>query len=401
MSKKVWSGLLGSLGFLLIAVVVASSFGCATTSSGGKVDPGILTTEAVVISGSASYSGGTVDLSLGALIVSGEAITVEASKFSIFVGKSGTATSEWKSVDFTVPGSDTKKPIDIAFILDNTGSMSGRIKAVKDSIAAFAASLEAGGVDATFGAVAFGDYSVSKEAMKGQVVEFDDIDLTNATSLGAWLNALPNWYGYDGPENPLDSVMSAYNNFTWRSGAQKVFVVITDVNCHQVASNEYGNANYPSDDLTGSPISDYNISLVVNALKGKGVVHVISYDYTSDYTKYGRPYGDTRQLADGLGRGLLTPEANTGGRWAELPSSGSIDLTSLGISEILTRSYAFRFSYTFEAGTWFIHILVDTDGDGVFDSDLVISVVVAAGASVPQTKVLGLTPLAAPEGTKN
>ena len=171
--------------------------------------------------------------------------------------------------------------------------------------------------------------------------------------------------GGDGPENPLDAIMYAYNNFSWRSGAQKVFIVITDINAHQSVEADTSSDNKCTTTATNT----------VTALAGRAVIYSVSPDYTSSQW----PYADVRRLADGLGEGRVTAETNTGGKWIEFSGSG-FNLNSLGISTVLTSSTLLRFSYTFSAGTWYIHVLIDTNGDGTMDADAVFTLTVAAGS---------------------
>jgi len=383
MTRKILLGLaLGLVSMLLVGVTVN---GCAQLEqiTTKKYDPGLIppTQEVTAISGSVSYSMGVCDINLAAVIVSGEALTLEVKNIGVYVGKAGTPTSEWEGVDITIPGADTTKPMDIAFILDNTSSMSDAITGSKNSIIAFANSLEAAGVDAKFGLVTFGD-SPKHPTPPGLITDegspsYTDasytrevMDFGTASALQTKLGSVVADGGGDAPENPLDAIMYAYNNFSWRSGAQKIFILITDVDAHQ------------STDTTGPFSSGGNrcttsAEAVINALKGKAVIHVVSPNYT-----YELGYGllDTRRLADGLGEGRITPESNTGGKWIKFQSSG-FDLTALGISSVISRSYTLRFNYTFSAGTWYIHVLIDTNGDGVFDADEVFTLTVTSSGT--------------------
>ncbi|MFA4906146.1 MAG: vWA domain-containing protein [Candidatus Margulisiibacteriota bacterium] len=401
------------LGILLLVLSVGVSIvGCAKLASTftSTKDPGRLTSPEGTVSAVATYSGGKVTVNLSSLIISGEVKTLDKDRLKVFSSITAPTTSVpitgWDSLDFSFVESSTERlPADVVFILDNTGSMSSRIVAVKNSIAGFAATLEAAGMDVAFGAIAFGDYSKTKSAMAGQPVEFSSLDIdgttttdasatstTNATTLATWLNALSGFNGYDGPENPLDALKYAYSHFHWRSGSQKIFVLITDIECHM---NIPDSGNYPSGDTTKSPISENNIPDMVSTLSGKATVHVVSYDYTSATT----PEGDTRDLADGRGGGKTTAEAvaNTGGKWIELPASGNIDLNTLGISAYVTSGKLVRFDYSLSSGsTIYIHVLIDYNLDGVYDAEWYGTLLyTAAGESI---RALGAP---APEGRRN
>lgn len=404
------------LGILLLVLSIGVSIvGCAKLASTftSTKDPGRLTSPEGTVSAVATYSGGKVTVNLSSLIISGEVKTLDKDRLKVYSSitapSTGSPITGWDSLDFSFVESSTERlPADVVFILDNTGSMAGRIEAVKNSIAGFAATLEAAGMDVAFGAVAFGDYCKTKSAMAGQPVEFSSLDIdgsvtteagdvsaastTNAAALATWLDALTGFNGYDGPENPLDSLMYAYNNFHWRSGSQKIFVLITDIECKM---NVPASGNYPSGDTTKSPVSENNIPEVISTLSSKATVHVVSYDYTSATT----PEGDTRDLADGRGGGKTTAEAvaNTGGKWIELPASGDIDLNTLGISAYVTSGKLVRFDYSLSSGsTIYIHVLIDYNLDGIYDAEWYGTLLyTASGASI---RALGAP---APEGRRN
>jgi hypothetical protein len=264
----------------------------------------------------------------------------------------------------------------IVFVLDNTGSIAGRIQAIKDSISAFALTLEAAGLDARFGVISFGDITTESESL--------DLPAT-AEAVSTWLDALSGVNGNDTPENALDAVMKAHNDFSWRSGTQKIFVLIIDTVCHQLAD--------------GTTFTDRTVASVEAALSGIASVYAVSprMDVTGPYYNddndplYYPGTGDVRWLADGYGyfTGVTSetymtnrPYSGTGGLWVELPASGNIDLTTLGISSLLSSGVTVRFSYTFSAGTWYIHVLVDTNGDGTFDSELMITIVISGSSGV-------------------
>ena len=258
------------IGLMACFVVAALVVGCGTVaSSGGSTltDPGRITSPEVTVSLNPSYASGAVTLNLSSIIVSDEAIDLTEGMFKVFAGTNPGALTSWDSITFTfIDTTSEHTPVDVAFILDNTGSMASRINTVKNSISVFAATLEAADLDVRFAGCAFGDYSTEKATMGAYSKEFAaiDFDTTTATStassvittsvttsgaLAEWLDSFSLYSGHDGAENPLDSVMYAYNNFAWRAGAQKVFIVVTDIYCHQ--TNWTGDStcdyvNYPN-----------------------------------------------------------------------------------------------------------------------------------------------------------
>jgi len=391
MRKTFLSGLLV---MALTVVVGVSLYGCATTTGSSPVplpsgtNPGdpIPSPEATLTGAVGVASGGEVDINLGGIIPTGstEAVPVSLSKMAVYVSEGtnvsaadiGASAATWSLVDIGFyTGSAT--PIDIVFILDNTGSMGGTITGVKDSIVAFAQTLEAAGVDAKFGLVTYGD-SALHPTPPGYITSegFTDasylrpvLDLTTAASLEGTLATVHADGGGDGPENPLDGVKwslttnastGAFENITWRTGAQKVLVILTDINGHQSVEADTSSNNKCTTTATLEIARIRNFTVKVYA---------VSPNYTYDQW----PYVDVRKLADGFGEGRTTAEAvllSSGGAWTQMPYGGSVDLTTLGISSSVSAGGTIRISgYTFTSGTIYtIIVYYDVDSDGVADS---------------------------------
>lgn len=389
MLKRSWVWVVGGLMLMLVwGTLVAGCGGGSLKAILEEVDK--LGTSEATLSGSISLSGGAMDINLNAVIVSGEALTLPASSFRIKVGDSPSTIKSRSTVDFTL-ARVTGKPLDIVFILDTTGSMDDAIAGTKDSINAFAASLEAKGADVRFGLVTYGD-SPKHPTPTGLITDEGDPEYTDtrytrevmafgsASELRAVLSKEVADGGGDDPENPLDAIMWGYKNLTWRPAAQKVFIVITDVSGHQ-STDTIGRLSSGGNRCTTSA------EAVVEALSGKAVIYAVSPNYT--YSLWSGLL-DVRRLADGLGEGRVTPESNTGGKWVQF-NSGSFDLNKLGIDTTLTAGYTIRFNHTFSAGTYYILLEVDTNGDGIFDSNMLIKIGVSSssvGAAGVEPKVL-------------
>ena len=365
--------ILFSLFIFVSLIAVAATTGCnivtSSTTDATGTDPGRVTTPLAAISGSATKSGTSFTINLSSIIVGGTPVEgLGASRFKVFIGGVATPDSTYTPVATTITATSASK-IDMVFIMDNTGSMSGRIKSVKDSISAFAASLEASGADVKFGVVSFGDTPSEQSELALPAT---------AEAVSAWLAALSGVGGGDIPENPLDSIMYANDNFTWRSGAQKVFIVIIDTSAHQAGD--------------GSVFTTRTLASVEASLSGNATVYVVSPKLDSGSGPDGYAgTADVRWLADGYGwftgvtsttYGSTRPYTGTGGKWIELAASGVIDLTTLGISTSVTKGYTLAFTYTPGAtGVYYIHVLVDTNGDGVWDSDGLITITVSTLSS--------------------
>jgi hypothetical protein len=357
--------------FAALLITVVSLTGCSVVSSIAEVlkgtttatgtDSGRVTSPEAVLSGTVSKSGDTVTINLNSVIVSGEAVDFpEATigdRWKVFVGTTAGDYGSYLPVAADIYTSSADK-IDMVFVLDNTGSMAGRIASVKDSISSFTASIEAAGWNVNFGVVAFGDNETEQDVLALPA---------NSSQVATWLDELAGVGGGDIPENPLDSILYAYNNFTWRSDSRKVFVVIMDTSAHQNVAADTG---YNNDCTT-------TLASVEALLGGNATVYSVSPKFSSGSAPDGYAgTADIRWLSDGYGwfsgvttttYGVTRPYSGTGGKWIELPASGDINLNELGISTAVTLGYNLRFTYS--GSTLYVHVLVDTNGDGIWDSD--------------------------------
>ncbi len=128
--RKVWFGLVG---LALVGLIGIAVVGCGTTAKTLQAAIDAVTqvgTSEVTLSGSIIYSSGSVDINLNAVLVSGEPISLTTSKVKVRVGSTSTDAVVATPVTVTIP-TVTDRPMDMVFILDNTGSMAGRIRAVK------------------------------------------------------------------------------------------------------------------------------------------------------------------------------------------------------------------------------------------------------------------------------
>ncbi len=219
-------------------------------------------------------------------------------------------------------GETGPRKIDIAFVLDTTGSMGSEIAGVRDSVIQFVSILASLGHDIRLAAVEFGDEIRSVKGFTSDAVDFR-----------SYVADLRAYGGGDDPEIGLDAVLFAHENLSWRSEAEKFIIVITDATAHQRGD--------------GTLFSSVIAQEVINALRGKYTVHVVSSrdpnrsrsyqagSPTDSYNAHSRgetqPY-DMKNLAPALG-----------GIWIELPSSGGVSLTDLGIAEAILNTYRFKF----------------------------------------------------------
>ncbi|MGF1723810.1 VWA domain-containing protein [Photobacterium nomapromontoriensis] len=126
----------------------------------------------------------------------------------------------------------TSSKADIAFVIDSTGSMSGEISTVINNVMTFVDALKAADIDYRLAGFSFGD----------EVPYRDKINFTDdANSFKNWVSSLSADGGRDKPENPLDSLISAGTELSWRADSQQIIMLITDAPAH--VANDGGNSD--------------------------------------------------------------------------------------------------------------------------------------------------------------
>lgn len=190
---------------------------------------------------------------------------------TIFVEEDGKV----KGLKVTKVGSGTVLKADIVFLVDNSGSMGEEADSVAASIIDFANFLQASGLDAKFAVIGY-DGGVN-----------GGINFTTAQSLSAYLNretgtsrtynfggpdsaALTNrayLFGYTPGENGVIAAIFADSVYSWRAGAQRVFINFTD-------------------EPTQSDGNIWNNAMGCGLLSGKATVHTVFSEDTTYYSSY-------------------------------------------------------------------------------------------------------------------
>ncbi|NUN08056.1 MAG: VWA domain-containing protein [Ignavibacteriaceae bacterium] len=262
----------------------------------------------------------------------------------------------------------------VVFIIDVTGSMSGTISGIKESIIAFLNNLKSKGLNVKCGAVAYSDnndtripYSTNGIASNTDpgaytVVEFHNLtaNFDSSSTLFSFISGLYSSYrGYDGgdiPEGGFDAIYYAYQNFSWSPGAQKVFVVLTD-------APSWGKYAPLGSGTTRSP---WRTDSLANVLAGNATVHVVSpipskissniYNGSYDMHYLATP-GTFSQY------GINYTSGGTGGLWIDLYNvdlTGRVDLTTLPISTVASQSVRAEYiTKTPGKGKHLIRVVVD------------------------------------------
>lgn len=122
------------------------------------------------------------------------------------------------------PWRNTALPLDLAFVIDSTGSMGDSIAGVVQSAKDLAQSLQTSGEDYH---IALVDY---KDTDQGDPYAAQ-VDTPFTTDLNSFFAGLDNLYasgGGDLPEGVYSGVMTAITQLSWRSGVRKVLIVMGD-----------------------------------------------------------------------------------------------------------------------------------------------------------------------------
>lgn len=217
--------------------------------------------------------------------------------------------------------SSTRKNVDIAFIIDTTGSMSSAIEGVKSSVTSFIATLTSEGYNAKVAIIPYDDDAPSAEISVTPKWQ----DFTDSASALDYVSKLYASGGGDGPENPYAGIMYAWQNASWRAGSQRVIVLITDARSHYKSEANPGGAS-------GNAL--YDKSEILKAIQGYATIHgvfVPGYYYTQSATDFSNP-DDPRELC-----------VETGGLVKYTNSSGNLDLNTLGITQYVSSSWIITF----------------------------------------------------------
>jgi hypothetical protein len=169
-----------------------------------------------------------------------------------------------------------KKQVDVVFVIDTTGSMGSYLSTMTSKAQAFADKIAASGIDYRLGYVTFGD-DIRKAS--GQRLAPTSI----ASTFKAAIGALTANGGGDGLENQIDALdyaraapsettsnpAGSFQNdmsFTYRVGAARMFILITDIGYHYPGETS-------SDVLTYYPTGVSNTrDAEITKLKADGVI---------------------------------------------------------------------------------------------------------------------------------
>ena len=122
--------------------------------------------------------------------------------------------------------SPVKPKMDVVYVMDTTGSMSGYRTILANTVNQFNADLEAAGAsDIYWGAAFFGDMYIDNP-WYGMSLPLGEYPLSTVSSAIATLHSTG---GGDAPEDACAAYMKAIAETEWREDAQHVVVLITDI----------------------------------------------------------------------------------------------------------------------------------------------------------------------------
>lgn len=291
------------------------------------------------MSGNVGVSGGKLTIALAAVRDPDDPTLPAAPgsvSFSVAAAPSALVAATAPPVTCDVAGvsSTSVAMIDLVFVNDTTGSMSGTVLGIADSVQSFATAI-AGGVDAQFAMYTYGDAFATRAASgseftigRGDFVPSDFdlderpyVDLSTVATFTSFLAELRassalGVGGGDSPENTIGALDYANAHARFRPGAAKVFVAIGDNPSHQAGDGDVESWAPEFQPTTGASL--------VSRFRGAATIHVVSENLPDDATYY-----NLKGLADG-----------TGGVFLTLPYDGVVDLGALNLTTWLTSAFS-------------------------------------------------------------
>lgn len=253
-----------------------------------------------------------------------------------------------KGLKVTAAGGLTSLGADVVFVVDNSGSMSEEADSIAMKIIAFSTFLQASGLNVKVGCVGHG-YNSDAHV-------YGAMNLTTAASLSAYLNrstGTERTYGFGGTdsarfesaastfghsgggENSIVGIYFADSLFSWRQGANRVYVLFTDE-----PTQPGGFAQWS----TGY--------LATHWTPAKGTIHTVFSEDTTSYSYTDLQNERPWQLA-----------VITGGTMKFIPSDASgLDLTTLPVTNVLSNSTLVEFISGNPNGTHNVTVTVKTTG---------------------------------------
>lgn len=139
------------------------------------------------------------------------------------------------TVDVTSFPEEPKSKLDFVFIIDTTGSMVGKLAAVKANAVSFINKMEAENVDGHYAFAAYGDINAPPIGSGDPSSINTPAFFTDSASFSAALASVGLTGGGDSPESGLEGIMTAMANLSFRPDATKRMLLLTDATVHTSA----------------------------------------------------------------------------------------------------------------------------------------------------------------------
>jgi hypothetical protein len=267
----------------------------------------------------ARHGNGRIDVLLNPIVVDGTPVTgLSADNFTIIENHC--------VQDFEITTDEGNLGVDLVFIQDLSGSMGSAITGVRSSVVSFAQDLADRGINVRIGSVGYsGPGTIITHPGSGTCEWIGPVHgLSSPSDFQAHVAA--DWYatgGCDNPENGLEAIAYAHANMEWRSGATRVYIMITDISLHTADTNCNGLG----------PCTDHTLSSIRTLIGETATLHAIAPS-------------DEWLRTDGGGLDPWLLAEATGGAKVVLPWSGDVDLGALGIADKIADVVRLTFTST-------------------------------------------------------
>ena len=265
-----------------------------------------------------------------------------------------------KAITLEKSGSDARPKADVAFVLDTSASMGDGLTGIQSSISAFVDTLVEEGLDLRLGAITFGDtFDIKEESstrtgisIQGLTTIPTDLDPSERPSFSLTddITAFKTFIGEESPrssgprgsgdftENAMGALEFAFDVLDWRTGAQRILIVITDNCAHTESSQTH----------IVSPWTPSQPETVLQKLKGQAVVHAINPDV---------------DCSDSVNMRFFTGPSGTGGVYVEWDLQ-ALDLTQLPIANLATSGYVLTYTGYTNRTSHSVRVVID-DGNAI------------------------------------
>ena len=191
----------------------------------------------------------------------------------------GHSTSTLTSVSTTsaaIVSSSALRQLDIALVVDTTGSMSGSIAETQRRLNELIHQLTSSEVKPTvrFGLVAYRDHPPQDTTYVTRIFEFTDISKRAQSNI----DSVSAQGGGDGPEAVVDRLYDALEKLSWHLPAHKVLMLVGDAPPHGKGASGDG---FPK----GCPCDRSDDSAVALAISKGIVIHAVGVRNDSDMQK--------------------------------------------------------------------------------------------------------------------